>query len=201
MLSSLIGPSASEAKMTLSVSGKRVGTAMVRKSVASNGVVTESAHMTINSQGKTVHDDYDVLVDKAGRPMRKTRTQSLGALRLTYIASYGPKEVKVTVTQGSKTVTRSSPIPKGNLEDSSNLWFATIHPKPGASTTYLDFNIREFKWQTRTTRYVGDETVPGTHVKGHHVRSDEGDEWLDDHGLPYRMDMKTGNGNLVLQRQ
>ncbi|HWA83233.1 MAG TPA: hypothetical protein VG820_07375 [Fimbriimonadaceae bacterium] len=190
-----------QVKLTLTVNGQALGTAVFRQSLKSSGALEQSVSMSLKGPTGTAGFSYVVLSDKAGRIIKETNTESTGAMSKTVVTEFGPKTVKVTTIQGGKSTSKSAPIPAGNRADASTFWFINVKPKAGAVSTSLHYDEETNKWEKDTTTFVGDEIVPGTKLKGHHIHHNDGDMWLDDKGLPLRIESNKNGVPMILIRQ
>jgi hypothetical protein len=192
--------SQAQVHLKLQMGGQSVGTAVLTQKVSATQI-NQKMHIALSFQGNTGSQDIDTVNDRLGRVLRETMSQSIAGHVASTTVVYGAKEVKVSHTENGKTTVKSVAVPKGNLADSSTLWFITQRPKKGASVTYLSFDARALKWKTRTAHYVGDEKVAGTSMTGHHVHHEDGDIWLDDKGFPIRLEDNSSSGKIVLTRE
>ncbi|MFI5386925.1 MAG: hypothetical protein ACHQ50_12495 [Fimbriimonadales bacterium] len=174
----------------------------MRQSVDRSGTINQSVHFMIEVPSAKADLSFTMSTDKTGRPIRGVSTQTVGAQSNQTVLVFGAKSVKVTKTENGKLSKHTVAIPKGNVADASSLWFISTRPKPGTKVAYLHLDDETLKWSTRSAQYVGDEEVPGTFEKGHHIHHDEtGDMWVDDEGLPIRMELTIKGAQMVLLRE
>ena len=196
----LASASQAQLKMTLSINGQVIGTAAISQKLDQAGHLKQSIHMSIDFQGIKSSLDTDVESDATGRPILETSTQSQGTLVKTTTLTYGAKSLEITDTENGKPQRSTVAYPKGSLSDASTIWFVTVKPDKKATTTFIHYDEPSKSWQTKSATYVGDETVPETDQKGHHIHHDDGDIWLDDKGLPIRIELSQMGAKLVLKR-
>jgi hypothetical protein len=201
LLAAILVQAQGTAKMTLAVNGTPVGTATLSQKFDKAGLLHQSLHMEVSLGTLKNSIDADSVTDRNGRPVsEKAITVQSGKKSVTTL-TYGTSSLTITTTENGKTSTVKSAIPKGNLADASTMWFITTKPKPGAKATYLHFDKRTKQWQTKTATYSGDDTVPQTMKKGHHVHHEDGEFWLDAKGMPIRMELDENGVKLVMTRQ
>ena len=77
-----------------------------------------------------------------------------------------------------------------DLRETSAFWFIRDHPKKGQTANYLQIDFNRMGWKTVKETYLGDEkiTLHGHRIKAHKVLTSAGLEWLDNRGLPYRLE-------------
>jgi hypothetical protein len=196
-----ISISHAQQRLILTLNGQPVGEANLSLKIDSMGGVTQTIKSTMKGPGGSVTLNFETVADKNGRPIRKTSlTGPSGSLQAQTVI-YGAKSIRLQNRVGNgKATTKEYPIPKGNISDGTMLWFTKIRPKKGATVTYLDFSSQTGKWKSKTSTYVGDETVPGTKMKGHHIHQLDGEIWVDDKGIPIRMEHVESGVEMVLAR-
>lgn len=197
----MAGVCQAQIKMSVSVNGMSVGTAVLNQKLNAAGGIEQSLHMTLEIQATKAEFTFISVTDKSGRMVREVNGQSAGPTTKTTTMVFGSTSIKVTTVENGKTKTSTVPISKGNLADVSTFWFVNTRPKVGATSNHLSFSAEKGKWKTANVKYVGDDTVPGTKLKAHHVHQDDGDVWLDNKGLPIRIEMNQDGGQLIFMRQ
>ncbi|HVT11218.1 MAG TPA: hypothetical protein VHE55_03045 [Fimbriimonadaceae bacterium] len=190
-----------QVKLSLTVNGQPVGTATFKQGLKASGSLEQTVTMALKGPTGTANFAYLSTSDKAGRTIKETNTQTMGATSKTVVVEFGSKTVKVTTIQNGKSTSKSVPIPAGNRADASTFWFVNVKPKAGATSTYMHFDVDTGSWKKETTKYVGDDVVPGTKLKGHHIHHDDGDMWLDDKGTPLRIETSQNGIQMVFVRQ
>lgn len=188
-------------KMSVSINGMTVGTAVLNQKLNAAGGLEQNLHMTLEIQASKAEFTYISVTDKGGKMVREVNGQSAGPTTKTTTIIFGATSIKVTTVENGKAKTSSVPIPKGNLADPSTFWFVNTRPKVGTTSSHLSFSSDKGKWKTATVKYVGDDTIPGTKMKAHHVHQDDGDVWLDNKGMPIRIEMNQDGGQLIFMRK
>jgi len=192
--------SQAQMKMSLSVNGEPLGTATISQKVDQAGHLKQTIHMSIDFHGITSTVDTSIETDRTGRPILEKSTESHGSDVTTTALNYLADSLEVSRNESGKPEVLTIDYPKGNLADASAVWFVTITPNVNATTTYVHYDLPSKSWQTKSATYVGDETVPETQRKGHHIHHDDGELWVDDKGLPIRIELTQAGVKMVLRR-
>jgi hypothetical protein len=150
--------------------------------------------------GKVYSMDVDESTKGDGMPDKSTTKDSTPEEKKTIVKTYGAKELTVALTKDGKTTTTKHPYPKtGTIKADPDLWFLTVRPKAGEKHTHWVFDNGKMEWKQITRSYAGEKTIifKGKSVKAHLMTSDEADIWVDDKGIPYKMELKQ-EGTIVL---
>ncbi len=189
-------------KMSVTINGSPAGSGSLWQKIESNGELHQKTTVSLSVGKFTLALTSDVREDRNGRPIVDTSTEVVNGSAKMERYVYGAKAVTITVTENGKTTSTVVPIPNSNVSDASAGWFITSRPKPGAKASYVSYDLKTKKWEPKTTTYLGDEIVPGTKIKGHHIRhATEGDMWVDDKGYPYRMVLHESGAEFVIVRK
>lgn len=108
--------------------------------------------------------------------------------------SFGPKSVKVFSLDGKRARQFDIPYPHDAiLTAQCRLWFIRVHPQVGTICRYTVFDPGLLVWEQVEDHYIGDEkiTYNGKPATAHKVKTGDGTEWLDDHGVLYKRTGKT----------
>jgi hypothetical protein len=188
-------------KMQLSANGMNLGHAVLSQKVGRNGELHQTLKISTDLPGMTSSLDSDMITDRAGRPVFNNSVEELNGKKKVTKMTYTAKALTITTTQNGKTTSVKSAIPKGRLADPSTFWFITSRPKSGATSTYLHYDQKGSKWENKTATYVGDDIVPDTTKKAHHIHHEDGDAWIDDKGMPIRMELLESGVKLIMTRE
>jgi hypothetical protein len=190
-----------QVKMTMTVNGMSVGKATLMQTITKAGQLHQTLHMDVDFQGMKSTFAGDLISDRNGRPLSDKSVETQSGQQKTVAMTYSATTLTIAETVGGKTTTKKVAIPKGNLADASTMWFIVTHPKIGAKSSYLHYDKASSKWQTKTATYLGDDAVPGTTKKAHHIHHEDGEGWIDDKGLPIRLELNDGGAKIILARQ
>jgi len=144
------------------------------------------------------------LMTASGRPLSsKTINKSAGETGVVDIV-YDLKAANANITVGAKKITRSLPYPSGKpLSQPSTLWWFVNKPKPGATSIETELDDTSLTFKTTKTKFVGvvTKTFAGKSRKVNEVKTSEGNGWMDDAGMPWRIEQKTAVGLMVMERK
>lgn len=191
---------AAQSSYKVLLGGQQLGTATmgVKRRASGSVVTTLTMNIAIGGDSLKVKGSYEH--DRTGRPVRFETVISEPGKVSTETVVYGATQASITVSEGGKTKKRKVAIPKGNISDRSVLWFVSERPRAGATISFMDLDSDTLKWEKSTTTYVGLSPIPDSNIKGHYVKSTDGDEWFDDKGQTIRMEMKMDGQTVVLLR-
>ncbi|HTQ08547.1 MAG TPA: hypothetical protein VMI31_00605 [Fimbriimonadaceae bacterium] len=192
--------SGAQVKMKVLVNGQQVGTAALFLSRYKTGDLNQDISINLDVNGHTASFETKMLMSPSGKPIRESSEETDGMRAKTTTMVYGPTNLQVRVTINGKSTTSTVAIPKGNIADASAVWFVAIRPKVGTTTTYSSYNETLKKWESKTAKYLGDDKVPESQATAHHIHHQDGDLWVDDKGMPLRIELSQGGAQMVLVR-
>lgn len=81
----------------------------------------------------------------------------------------------------------------------SEFWFVRDMPIAGDQVDYYHFNVSKLEWELSFSKYVGKRTIRlgETDFKCHLVESNRGNAWLDEKGLPVKIEAD----GLIMERK
>ncbi|MEQ1934289.1 MAG: hypothetical protein ABL962_10495, partial [Fimbriimonadaceae bacterium] len=134
----------------------------------------------------------------SGAPLRKYQEISVPdqKMRRTTIVDFSAKGAKVVVDLNGTRTTKEVPLAANlNREDKSEFWFVREKPKSGATTSAYTFSLESLAWEAVQTSYEGsvEITVGGKKVTAHKTVTPRGAAYVDDAGLPLKLDLGTGS--------
>lgn len=200
-LLSLIGtlqtPAPAPVKMTVYLSGRVAGSATVLQKVGADGSKSVQLSMELKNETVTINLRQESSYDKTGRPIRKFQethnvTQKT---RKTVVVTFDAVGANAVVDEGGKRTVKKIPLPDTAVrEDLSEFWFLRDQPKPGAVVKANTVNLETLTWELVTTTYKGTQeiTIAGRKVKAHRTESERGVAFIDDKGLPLRLELPNG---------
>jgi|GEM_PF-3007908 len=194
---------ASAVNLTITVGGQKFGTGSVDMKALPNGNLSFTIAMNIDVNG--IKSSFKAVeVSKAdGMPVTSTETRDEMQGKVEEVKTYGPTSVTVKTTTGGKTTSKTYPYPKtGTVKSPSNSWFLVFKPKVGTSYTSWSLNDDTHQWEKETTTYTGDQniTVGGKSIKAHLITHTKGKLYVDEKGIPYRIEMNQSGMTIVLER-
>ncbi len=194
---------ASAVNLQIIVQGLKIGTGEADIRSLPNGNVQFTISMNIQAQGiKAAYKATEIgRVD--GMPVSETESRDDNGTKTETVRIYGPKSVTIKITTGGQTTSKTVPYPKtGSIKTPSNAWFLKFKPKVGTTFTGWTLNDQTYKWEQETTTYTGDQEilVAGKTVKAHLITHTKGRMYLDDKGVPYRIELNEGGSNIVMER-
>ncbi len=188
-----------QVKMQVFVDGKPIGTATVTQKLRPDGSKQVQMSMEGKSGADTVILRSESIYLASGAPLRKYQELSVPAqkMRRTTIVDFSSKGAKVIVDLNGTRTTKDVPLAANlNREDKSEFWFVRDKPKAGAFTSAYTFSLETLTWEAVKTSYEGsvEITVGGTKVKAHKSVTPRGAAYVDDAGLPVKLEL--GNGSM-----
>ncbi|MEQ1821041.1 MAG: hypothetical protein ABL949_00870 [Fimbriimonadaceae bacterium] len=186
-----------QVKMQVFVEGKLIGTATVTQKLRQDGSKQVQMSMEVKNGADPVVLRSESIYLPSGAPLRKYQEVSVPAqkMRRTTIVEFSAKGAKVVVDLNGTRSTKEIPLAANlNREDKSEFWFVRDKPKTGATVSSYTFSVETLTWEAVKTSYEGDEeiTVGGKKVMAHKTVTARGAAYVDDAGLPLKLDL--GNG-------
>lgn len=147
----------------------------------------------IGAQGQKVKIRQESTYNAKGEPVRSyqelTGEKPRKSRRL--VVTYDADGANVVIDEDGKRETKHVPLTKTAPRTQKNeFWFLRDKPKAGTTEEYYRFSLDSMEWQIVRTTYVGPKTltINGKSVKCHEIKSSDGSYWVDDKGLPVRLD-------------
>jgi hypothetical protein len=173
---------------------KKIGTAIFELKLLPNYRLSESVTSTsTSSPGQT---KIFILYSETGRPIQLEGTLTSPHQNVNIDVAFGVSVAKLTAHAASQSTTRNMKYPPGqSLEQPSVFWFFKTHPKVGDKCTYTEFDLNRMRWKTQTDTYTGDSklTYNKQTVTAHKLQNSDGTQFLDNKGLPYRIEAADGS--------
>lgn len=200
-LLSLIGtlqtPAPAPVKMAVYLSGRIAGSATVLQKIGADGSKSVQLSMELKNETVAINLRQESSYDKNGRPIRKFQethnvTQKT---RKTVVVTFDAVGANAVVDEGGKRTVKKIPLPETAVrEDLSEFWFLRDQPKPGTVVKANTVNLETLTWELVTTTYKGTQeiTIAGRKVKAHRTESERGVAFIDDKGLPLRLELPNG---------
>ena len=177
--------------MEVSQAGTRVGTARFSIQITSTGSCVQHQTMNVSIQGRSLVFDETGRDDRNGVPLTRLLHLSSGGQTAIVSVLFSNRVAKVVAKGPQGTRAKNVPAPKGgNLRNSSEFWFMRDHPRIGESVKYWQLDMEHSQWKEENDTYVGDETITigGRKVRAHKVTTVDGPQWLDNKGMPLRLE-------------
>lgn len=198
----LWGVALGQAKYTIKLNGKPVGTASLTQSLLPSGEkrVQLSLEMTAPG-GKAVKVRSDTRYDAKGRATRQF-IETIGVQppsRRQVTATFTKDGANAVLDDDGVRSVKDVPLPyTAPRDDASQFWFMREQPKAGATVKAYRFDADGLKWELTTTSYIGPTTVKlgGKSIKGFLVRDSRSNTVVDEKGLPLRIE----TGSAVFER-
>jgi hypothetical protein len=189
-----------QVKMDVYLGGKKVGKASFQENLKQDG----SLETTLVIRMEAFKSSLSITtVDlKDGMPALRSYHERSGDTNKLVNMTFTRKDVEVVKTVDGKSTKQTLPTSGQNLHSPSSFWFVRDVPKVGAVDNSVRLDENTFKWISQKVEYVGDDTLAVGHsnVKAHKLKQDNTTIWVDDKGLPVRIDIGTGPNKMVLQR-
>ncbi|GIV02540.1 MAG: hypothetical protein KatS3mg015_1370 [Fimbriimonadales bacterium] len=191
---------AAETSLAVFVGEERVGAAKLKQTRAADGGVISQIELRMNAGGSevTVLQINEYAAD--GTPRRKYSKQTSAAGVEVRVVTFRGATATLIIEKGGSTTTRSFSAPAGaEIRARSELWFRTIQPKAGDTETYYRFELNTMTWQKTVVKYEGKKAlhVGGKEMSCHVVSVNEMKSYLDEEGLPVRIEV----GPMVMVRE
>lgn len=179
---------------TIVSQGKPVGSATFIVKFLPDGHFMEE--VDISAPKQKASNAMVAIYSRAGRPISMSNNLKAPNMSASISITFGPSSAKLVAHSTSQSKTQDMRYPAGAiLDDPSIFWFSRDHPKPGATCKYTQFEPNSLRWRTLTDAYTGDTqlTYRGKKVTAHKLVNSDGTQFLDDRGLPYRIEAKDGS--------
>ncbi len=190
-------------EVTLKISGASglKGTAKLTNKIQEDGSKYVRMEMELRStDGQIANVLQESVYDKAGMPVRMIQnTESKGAKTQKIVANFERGNVRLRVTDGSKSSDETLLIPAGISPAAKyEFWFVRDKVSPGGRTSYYRFDLQTTKWERIEVVFQGVRqiTVEGKSVKANLIEIGEIKADVDDSGDPWRIEMP----GIVLER-
>jgi hypothetical protein len=184
-------------KLNLVRDGQSFGTATLTQKLRQDG--SKQVQMSVELSGPngaiTIRSESIYLA--SGVPQRKFQEVSVPGqkYRKTVIAEFSESNVHVTLDMNGARSVKDVALPKGtNAADKSEFWFVRDKPKAGDKVKCSSFNLDTLAWDAVETTYVGqvDLKLGQGLVKAQKTQSSRGVVYVDDQGLPYKLELPNG---------
>lgn len=189
------------------------GTAKLRVMHGTKQTGTATITQKLNAQGdKLVFLTFD-LTSPDGKSSARLRTETTyrsdgSPTRMFHEMTYGEakKRRQVTVsfsTAGARAVVddsgarnvKEAPLASPALmKDLSEFWFLRDQPKVGTTISSYHFDTTALDWSMVENKYLGKQNISwnGQTISAHKVKSQRAVSYLDDLGLPLRIELEEG---------
>lgn len=190
-------PAPAPVKMTVYMFGRVAGTATVLQKIGTDGSKSVQLSMELRNENATINLRQESSYDKTGRPIRKFQETHnvLQKTRKTVVVTFDAVGANAVVDEGGKRTVKKIPLPETAVrEDPSEFWFLRDQPKTGTVVKANTINLETLTWELVTTTYKGtvQVSIAGRKVKAHHTESERGVAYIDDKGLPLRLELANG---------
>lgn len=188
-------------KLEMMREGKPIGVATVTQKLRQDGSKLVQMSMESSMANGALKFRSESIYLASGLPQRKFQEIAVPSqkFRRTIVAEFSETSVHVTIDiNGTRTV-KDVALPKGgNAVDKSEFWFVRDKPAAGAKSTTFSFNLETLAWEQVQTTFDGkvDLTISGTKWKANKTSSPRGVAYVDDQGLPLKLELPNG----VMQR-
>jgi len=182
-----------QVKLQIVRDGKSAGVVTVSQKMRPDG--SKQVMMSMESAGLKFRSES--IYSASGLPQRKFQEISVPEqkTRRTIIAEFSEKSVSVTIDNNGTRSVKEVPLPaNASSSDKSEFWFVRDKPTPGAKSTTYSFNLEKLAWESVTTTFVGpvEITINGVKLKANKTQSERGIAFVDDQGLPLRLELPNG---------
>lgn len=194
---------AQSVKMSMNIGGMNAGTATVSMKQNADGTVSGRLLMNFDFGGQKGTGDASFVYTRTARPKSVVQQFKIAGQSQTHKETYAATYVDVVKTENGKTTRKRVPIPKGaKLEDPSAFWFWKTKPKVGATSTHWRYDSDQGKFVKSTSKYVGLRTITvgGRKVQAHYMTQEDGEQWVDNKGMPLRLVMMESGMEIVMER-
>lgn len=186
-----------QAKLRLVIGGKSVGTGSATVKLREDGSKQMLISLTLEQDSQTVQIRSESVYSKTGKAVSRFMETSVPSqkYRKTLIATFDDKGVSVVEDINGKRKTNKYPLEANQpREDKSEFWFIRDQPKKGDKCKVFSFSLDEGVWNLVETVYEGkfEVTIGGKKISAHRTRSEQGVAYLDDKGLPLKLELKNG---------
>ncbi len=197
-LTLLTGLSSAQVKLSVVQAGKAVGTATLSQKLRQDGSKQIQMSMEMKSAKDVLTFRSESIYLPSGAPLRKFQELNAPAqkFRRTVIVEFNSRGAKVTLDINGQRSTKSVDLPaNASNVDKSEFWFVRDKPKEGTKESCYSFSLETLAWDLAVTTYQGasEITVGGKKVKAHKTQSERGIAYVDDQGLPLKLELANGS--------
>lgn len=190
-----------QTKYLVWVGGKKAGMATLLQKVLPDGSKSVQLSMSLQLGASAATLRSESTYDAKGVPVRKFQETSVPSqkTRRTLIVTFDAKGANAVIDLNGKRSTKQIPLPEtAERADVTEFWFIRDKPKVGTTAKAYHFDLETMSWELVATTYAGvvELTIGGKKVKANKTSSDEGVAFLDDAGLPLRLELT----NAALER-
>ena len=183
-----------QADLAIYVDGKQVGTARMSQRITATGGKLVQLKMRLDSDATKATIYSESTYSSSGELDRRRQDMAVDG-------DPAKRHLTVTFTQagatvideiGGKSSNKDIPLPADSSRaDLSEFWFLRDQPHVGDTVTSSVFNVETLQWEVVRTIYKGERPiiVGGKRIMAHVTDSDKGTAYLDDTGLPLRVEM------------
>jgi len=179
-----------QVKLDLKDGNKVSGWLTCSLQLGANGELTKL--MTISPKDGSSALTFREIRSKTGEPKRESFLFLNGGAFSTGVeVDFGPQLMTISTMSNGKRRSNTGKIPPGTiLKAPSGFWFVRDHPNPGTTVSFDQFDMISMKWKRVRETYIGEETltIKNRQVKAHKIQTTENVQWVDAHGLPYRLE-------------
>lgn len=181
-------------KMTVIRGGRDIGVATLTQKVQADGGKVVQISMEMKTGDSTVKVRSESTYRSDGSPIRKFQEALVigQRYRRQVIASFGSNSVNVVTDTNGQRQTEQLSFPDGaSLANESEFWFIREVPKVGQSVSSSHFNLDKMTWAKVSTKYIGPKSIKvnGKTVTAHLMQNTLGSVYVDDKGLPIRLEL------------
>lgn len=191
----LASVASAQAKYSIKVNGKIVGTASLSQSILPSGekVVQSRVEMAQGTSTK-VFVTGNSRYDGQGNPLRQfIETITVGpASRRQVTATFDATGAHAVVDEsGVRKVADVPLVDTASRADPTQFWALRNPPKAGTRVQFYRFDPVLLKWNLTTATYVGQKEVAmgKAKIKVHVINDDRAVTWVDEKGLPVRVEL------------
>lgn len=187
--------SGGQVKLQITMQGASSGSSTYTHKLLPEG--TKLVQLSVDLEavgGRKVTVKAESTYGSKGEPLRvfHVTTSEGPRMRRQVVVTFDEKGAHaVEEVNGVRKVHNVELAPTAPSLNPSQFWFLRDTPKVGDSVQYFRFDVNELRWRLATTEYRGTESIQwnGKALKAHLVVEGDSKAWLDDKGLPYRMDV------------
>lgn len=193
--------SPAQVKLELLRDGKSAGFATVSQKLRQDGSKIVQMSMESATATGVLTFRSESIYAASGLPQRKYQEIAVPSqkFRRTIVAEFSETSVHVTIDLNGTRSVKDVPLPKGgSAVDKSEFWFVRDKPAAGAKSKSYSFNLESLSWEQVQTTYVGsvELAIGATKWKANKTSSEKGVAYVDDQGLPLKLELPNG----VMQR-
>lgn len=193
--------SQAQADLKVMVNGQDVGRVRITQKITEKGFKAVQLMMKIKSGKKAISLQSDATYNAKGVAVRKHQEMYVEGERFhrQLVVSFDSDgATAVQDVAGSRKIKKVPLVENAPREDATEFWFLRDKPAVGDIVKVYTFNLDTLEWELVTTTYKGVRplTVGDHKVVAHVTESEKGTYYLDDEGLPYRLELT----NAVMER-